>query len=46
MQFTGTAMNLLPVPLVAMDGYYSKFTIFTGATTSKNMQLWLQSVSY
>jgi len=33
-QFTGTVMNLLAVPLVAMDGYSSKFIIFTGATPS------------
>jgi len=33
-------MNLLPVLLVAIEGYYSKFTIFTGATTSKKMQIW------
>jgi len=24
--------NLLPVSVVAMEGYYSKFTVFTGAT--------------
>jgi hypothetical protein len=35
-QFTGTVMNLLLVPLVAMEGYYTKFTIFTGATTPTN----------
>jgi hypothetical protein len=29
-------MNILAVPLVAMEGYFSKFTIFTGATPSKN----------
>jgi len=33
-QFTGTVMNLLAIPLVAMEGYSSKFTIFTGATPS------------
>jgi hypothetical protein len=33
-QFTGTVMNLLAVPLVAMEGYSSKFIIFIGATTS------------
>jgi hypothetical protein len=27
-------MNLLAVPLVAMEGYSSKFTIFTGAVPS------------
>jgi len=27
-------MNLLPVPLVAMEGYSCKFIIFTGVTTS------------
>jgi len=27
-------MNLLAVPLVAMEGYSSKFTFFTGATPS------------
>jgi len=27
-------MNLLAVPLVAMEGYSSKFIIFTGATPS------------
>jgi len=37
-------MNVLPVPLVAMEGYYSKFTIFTGATTSQKMQIWWGSV--
>jgi hypothetical protein len=31
-QFTGTVMNLLAVPLVAKDGYSSKFIILTGAT--------------
>jgi len=44
-QFTGTAMNLLPVTLVVMEGYYSKFTIFTGVTTSQMMQIKLRSVS-
>jgi len=29
-------MNLLAVPLVAMEGYYSKFIIFTVATPSTN----------
>jgi len=33
-QFTGTVMNLLAVPQVAMEGYSSKFTISTGATLS------------
>jgi hypothetical protein len=28
-------MNLLVVLLVAMEGYYSKFIILTGATPSK-----------
>jgi hypothetical protein len=27
-------MDLVAAPLVAMEGYYSKFTIFTGATSS------------
>ena len=31
-QFTWTVVNVLAVPLVAMEGYYSKFIIFTGAT--------------
>ena len=35
MPFTGTVMNPLPVPLVAMAGYYSKLTIFTDATPSQ-----------
>jgi len=33
-QFTGKILNLLTIPLVAMEGYSSKFTIFTGATPS------------
>jgi len=33
-QFTGTVMNHLAVPLVAMDEYSSKFIIFTLATPS------------
>jgi hypothetical protein len=31
-QCPGTVMNLVVVPLVAMEGYSSKFIIFTGAT--------------
>jgi len=38
-------MNLLAVPLVAMEGYYSKFIIFTGATPPQKMHIWLESVS-
>jgi hypothetical protein len=33
-------MNLLVVPLVAMEGYSSKFTIFNGATPPQKMQIW------
>jgi len=33
-QFTGTVMILLAVPLVAMEGYCSKFIIFNEATPS------------
>jgi hypothetical protein len=32
MQFTVTVMNLLAIPLVAMEGYSSKFLIFAGVT--------------
>jgi hypothetical protein len=28
----GTVINFLAVPLVAMEGYSSKFTIFAGVT--------------
>jgi len=38
-------MNLLAVPQVAMEGYYSKFILFTGATPPQKMQIWLGSVS-
>jgi len=33
-QFAGTLMNFLPVLLVAMEGYSTKFIIFVGATLS------------
>jgi hypothetical protein len=33
-QFAGTIMNLLAIPLVAIERYFSKYTIFTGATPS------------
>jgi hypothetical protein len=32
-------MNFLAVPLVAMEGYSSKFIIFPGSTTSKNANI-------
>jgi len=39
-------MNILAVPLVVMEGYYSKFLLFTGATPPQKLQIWLGSVSY
>jgi hypothetical protein len=33
-QFTGTVVKLLAVPLVAMEGYSPKFIISTGFTPS------------
>jgi hypothetical protein len=33
-QFSGKIMKLLAVSLVTMEGYSSKFIIFTGATPS------------
>jgi hypothetical protein len=44
-QFTGAVMNLLPVPLVAMEGYSSKLIIFTGATPPQKMQILLRFLS-
>jgi len=39
-------MNLLAVPLVVMEGYYSKFIIFIGARPTQKMQIWVESISY
>jgi hypothetical protein len=33
-QFAGTVMNFLPAPLVAMEGYSTKFITFDGTTLS------------
>ena len=44
-QLTWRVIKLLAISLVAMEGYSSKFTIFTGATPSTKMQIWLRSIS-
>jgi hypothetical protein len=44
-QFTGTVMNFLAVPLVAMEGYSAKFILFPGATPLQKTQIWLGSVN-
>jgi len=39
-----TKINLLAVTVVVMEGYSSKFIIFTRATPSTKMQILLRSV--
>jgi hypothetical protein len=33
-QLSGTVVNPVAGPLVVMEGYFSKFTVFTGVTPS------------
>jgi len=44
-QFTGTIMNLMAVSLVVMEGYSSKFIIFTEATPSTKMKILFGTIS-